>query len=178
MSSPAPGTSKGTSKHPAHRSPAHRPKTKTVAELHVRVEQQDGFEFRVRFDNPHWPELLVDEPPPLGKDAGPNASRMFAATIGQCLGASLLFCLARASVVVRSIDADVFVEVVRNERHRLRIPKVRVVLWPAVLEATDDLSRCIEEFQDHCIVTESVRQGVRVDVEVQPIVEGMEGPTS
>lgn len=149
-----------------------------MAELHVRIEQKDGFEFRARFDNPHWGDVLIDEPPPLGREEGPNASRLLGAAIGNCLGASLLFCLSRSAVDVRSIDADVFVEVSRNERHRLRIPKVRIVLWPTVAATSDELTRCIEEFQDYCVVTESVRRGIDVDVEVQPIVDGMEGPTS
>src|SRR5512138_3209023 len=33
----------------------------------VEVEQQEGFEFRVRFDWPQVAELLRDEPEPLGK---------------------------------------------------------------------------------------------------------------
>jgi hypothetical protein len=37
------------------------------------------------------------------------------------------------------------------------------------------VSRCLGLFEDFCIVTESVRQGVRVDVEVEtaPVVAGV-----
>ncbi|AKU98911.1 putative redox protein, regulator of disulfide bond formation [Labilithrix luteola] len=158
--------------------PGHSSERKPVAELHVRVEQMEGFEFRIRFDKEQWEELVVDEPPPLGKDNGPNATRILAASIGNCLSASLLFCLTRANVEVSSVDADLYIDVARNERHRLRIPRIRVTLYPTVPAITDELAKCIEEFQDYCVVTESVREGVEVLVDVEPMTEGLEGPTS
>ncbi|MCL2724284.1 MAG: OsmC family protein [Polyangiaceae bacterium] len=160
------------------KTPHNASTTKRVAELHLRVEQIDGFEFRIHFDKNQWTALLVDEPPPLGKNAGPNATRVLAASIGNCLCASLLFCLTRENVIVNSIDADVSIEVARNERHRLRIPRMRVTLWPRVPDASEDFARCVKEFQDFCVVTESVREGIDVLVEVEPIVDGLEGPTS
>ena len=42
------------------------------------LEQQEDFAFLIRFDK-DIPPLLADEPPPLGKDAGPNPSRLLAA---------------------------------------------------------------------------------------------------
>jgi organic hydroperoxide reductase OsmC/OhrA len=65
---------------------------------------------------------------------------------------------------------------VRNERGRLRIGAIRVKLAPDVApEQRDRVSRCLGLFEDFCIVTESVRQGVRVDVEVEtaPVVAGV-----
>ena len=50
------------------------------------LEQQEDFAFLIRFDK-DLPPLLADEPPPLGKDAGPNPSRLLAASVANCLSA-------------------------------------------------------------------------------------------
>ena len=42
----------------------------------VELEQQEGYEFRVRFDWPQAAELVLDEPEPLGRRRGPNAARL------------------------------------------------------------------------------------------------------
>src|SRR3990172_485221 len=49
--------------------------TNETLRFNLELEQQQGFEFLVRFD---WPvaELKLDEPEPLGKRAGPNAARL------------------------------------------------------------------------------------------------------
>lgn len=94
----------------------------------LHVEQIDGFEFRVKFDKDQFAPLLLDEPPPLGRDTAPNAARVLAAAIGNCLSASLVLCLKRANVAASGVTADVDVEIVRNESRRLRVGKVNVTL--------------------------------------------------
>src|SRR5689334_21397507 len=133
----------------------------------LRVEQIDGFEFRVKFDKEHFAPLLLDEPAPLGGDTAPNAARVLAAAIGNCLSASLVFCLKRANVAAAGISADVDVEIVRNEQRRLRIGKVNVTLHTDVAPDDPALKSCLGTFEDFCIVTQSVRQGIDVSVQVQ-----------
>ena len=58
---------------------------------------------------------------------------------------------------------------VRNERGRLRIGALRVRLAPTVADADRPrLARCFELFEDYCVVTDSVRDGVDIAVEVGP----------
>ena len=64
----------------------------------VRVEQVEGFEFLVKFDKEQFAPLRLDEPPPLGHDVAPNAARILAAAVGNCLSASLVFCLKKSNV--------------------------------------------------------------------------------
>ena len=44
----------------------------------ITLEQEQDFDFRVKFDWPDNAELLLDEPEPLGHRHGPNAARLVA----------------------------------------------------------------------------------------------------
>ncbi len=133
----------------------------------VVVERVENYEFRVRFDNPSFDEWTMDEPSPLGKDKGPNATRALAAAIGNCLTASFMFCLQRSKLMVDTIRAEVSPTVARNEEGRWRIQHVNVKVH--ITMAEDDpnrYQRCVDIFENYCIVTSSVRQGIPVDVEI------------
>ena len=141
-----------------------------VSRFKIEVEQVDGFEFRVRFDKPSYPELRMDEPAPLGRDNAPNPARILAAAIADCLSASLLFCMRRGGIAVLGMHADAEVEIVRNENKRLRVGRVAVRLRPKLNEYAEAQRVCVDMFEDFCIVTQSVRDGLKVDVEVVPEV--------
>ncbi len=131
------------------------------------VERVDDFEFRVQFDKPEFPELTLDEPSPLGQDKGPNATRVLAAAIGNCLSASLMFCLQRSKLVVDSLQAEVTPTTARNEEGRWRVHHVDVkILTKTAEEDPKRFQRCVEIFENYCIVTAAVRQGIPVNVEV------------
>lgn len=136
-------------------------------EFAVTLDLKDGYRFDVDFQQEGVPGLVMDEPDPLGAGAGPNAVRVLGAAIGNCLGASLLFCLRRSHIEVGSLRVDVTGTVVRNEAGRYRVGEVRVKLHPDVAAAdVEGMGRCLDLFEDFCIVTQSVRDGVAVQVEV------------
>jgi uncharacterized OsmC-like protein len=137
-------------------------------EFTIEMEQMEDYAFRVRFDNEQFPPLLMDEPAPLGKDSGPNASRVLAAAIGNCLSASLLFCARKGRVEIGPIRTKITVRTARNERKRLRIAGVRVEIDPHVAEPDRQQAlRCLDLFEDYCVVTQSIRQGIPVEVKVK-----------
>ncbi len=137
----------------------------------VTLSRVDGYKFEVDFGVEGVPRLLVDEPAPLGEGAGPNPTRMLAAAVGNCLAASLLFCLSKARVEVSDIKVRVEGTTARNERGRLRVEGLAVTLEPTLpAGATGALNRCSGLFKDFCIVTQSVRDGLDVDVQVKPVV--------
>lgn len=134
-----------------------------VGNFAISIERVNGYEFRVRFDKEHHPDLVLDEPAPLGRDTGPNAARILAAAIGNCLCASLAFCLSRSKVELLGLTSDVRVELVRNESKRLRIGQVDVTLHPELADQRS-LESCADVFEDFCMVTQSVREGIDVRV--------------
>lgn len=133
----------------------------------IRLERLDGYRFRADFGEPGIPPLVVDEGPPLGKNAGPNPSRLLATALADCLSASLVFCLARSRVEVGKLTTSATGTYVRNERNRLRIGRIDVVLQPELPGSEPaQVKKCLEMFEDFCVVTASVRKGLPVGVKV------------
>jgi organic hydroperoxide reductase OsmC/OhrA len=146
-------------------------------EFTVTMQLRDGYRFLVDFQQDGVPALLVDEPEPLGAGDGPNAARLLAAAVGNCLSASALFCLRRAHVQVHGMRTSVTASLVRNDQGRLRIGALRVRIDPQVDMADHArIERCLKLFEDYCVVTQSVRAGLDVSVEVKTTPEAIAGP--
>jgi organic hydroperoxide reductase OsmC/OhrA len=148
--------------------------SKTAAKFAIEVERVEDFAFTVRFDKPSLGELHLDEPAPLGKDSAPNPVRVLAAAVGTCLSASLLFCLKRAHQTVGALTSRVEVELVRNDNGRLRVGRIEVTLHPELAANGSELGACLDQFEDFCMVTQSVREGLEVHVKVEPSGRGAE----
>ena len=130
----------------------------------VKVERTLNYIFRINFGDP-IPNLITDEPQPLGNSTGPNPSRLLAAAIGNCLSSSLLFCLQKARVPVKGIKTTVKGTTVRNDKGRLRIVGFDVKIAPEYeIGYENQISRCTELFEDFCIVSKSVEQGIPINV--------------
>jgi uncharacterized OsmC-like protein len=131
----------------------------------LHLDRRERYEFAARFDWERAAPLVLDEPEPLGQRGGPNASRLIGAAVGNCLSASLLFCLEKAKQTVRSLHTDVVGTMMRNARGRLRVGKldVRITLDVAA-DQPERVNRCFELFEDYCVVTASVRKGIPVSV--------------
>ena len=133
----------------------------------VTLEQLSGFAFNVRFDGLDVADLLLDEPEPLGGSSGPNASRVLAAAAANCLSASLLFCLARAKIELDGVTTTVTGTLERNDRGRFRVAGLDVSLQlRGIPEDRARVRRCLSLFEDYCVVTASIRDGIPVTVAV------------
>ena len=139
-----------------------------VPSFTITLQQEQDFDFRVKFDWPDTPDLLLDEPEPLGKRHGPNAARLVAAAVGNCLSASLVFCLrSKFKQNPGPLRASVTGQLARNDHGRYRIGGLSVRIELAEdASALQHLERCMAQFEDFCVVTESIRHGIPVDVEV------------
>jgi len=133
----------------------------------IELDCIQDFEFLVKFAK-EYQDLTIDEPPPVGSDKGPNPSRLLAAAVGGCLSASLLFSARKLRVNITGLHADVAVRHARNEKGRLRIGNIDVKITPKIDEPDEQkFRRCLELFEDFCVVTQSVRKGIDVSVTVQ-----------
>jgi organic hydroperoxide reductase OsmC/OhrA len=133
----------------------------------IELVQQADYRFEVHFDNPAVPVLVTDEPAPLGGDAGPEPSRMLGTAVANCLAASLVFSMRKFKNAPDPIRATATVSMVRNEQKRLRVGRIAVDLHLGVpAAAIAMLDRILAQFEDFCVVTQSVRQAFPVDVRV------------
>jgi organic hydroperoxide reductase OsmC/OhrA len=136
-------------------------------QLRVTLTQVGEYSFNVAFDETAIPDLLTDEGAPLGEGRGPNPSRMLIAAIANCLSASLLFALRKYKNTPTRITADVRGTLGRNAEGRLRVQHVEVDLNLAdAAEEFEHIERILQLFENFCVVTESVRAGIEVAVEV------------
>ena len=136
--------------------------------IRISLEQESDYAFRVTFEDTDLDPLLTDESPPLGQGRGPNPSRLLLASIANCLMASFLFALRKQRNQPGKMRVQISANMVRNEKGRLRIPQAQVELQlPEGNETYQHLDRVLAQFEDFCIVTQSVRQGIEVQVTVK-----------
>jgi uncharacterized OsmC-like protein len=132
----------------------------------VHLTQVQDYRFDVHF-NPDVPVLLADEPAPLGEGLGPSPTQLLAAAVGNCLCASLLFAWRKFKQDPGTLACEVQCEVGRNAEGRMRVLGLQARLTMGV--AADKLEhrdRVLGNFESYCTVTESVRQGIPVQVSV------------
>lgn len=140
----------------------------------IRLKRVDGMQFRAEFDKEQFPPLMMDEPEnvPGGRDEYPNASRILAAAITDCLSASLTFCLEKSHAPLDDLEATTTVEIGRNDQGYWRVKQVDVELT-AGFEKLDETAlkrfeKCKEKFFNYCIVSASIKDGININVKVNP----------
>ncbi len=133
-------------------------------EFKLSLELLEDYKFVIDFGQ--FGEVISDEPEPLGSGEGPNPSRMLAASVANCLAASLIFALRKYKDDPGKVSADVSGKLERVDG-RWRITNIGVELFLGNdQDALPHLSQALEQFEDFCGVTQSVRNGIDVDVKV------------
>jgi uncharacterized OsmC-like protein len=132
----------------------------------IALVQQQDYQFDVQFGADIL-ALRVDEPAPLGQGLGPSPVQLLATAVGNCLSASLLFALRKYKQNPDPLRTEVTAEVGRNADKRLRVLGIHAKLHLGVEAASlERLDRVLAQFESFCTVTESIRQGIPVSVEV------------
>jgi len=134
----------------------------------VRVEltQQHDYRFDTQFGD-GIPLLTADEPAPMGSGQGPTPVQLLCAAVGNCLSNSLLFALRKFKQQPEPLRCTVEAEVGRNAEGRVRVLQINASLHLGVPAASlEHLDRVLAQFEDFCTVTQSVRQGIPVALQV------------
>ncbi len=133
----------------------------------VTLAQQHDYQFGVVFSG-GAPDLVADEPAPLGGGSGPSPVQLLAAAVGNCLSDSLLFALRKYKQSPEPLSCTIEARVGRNDQGRTRVLAIEASLRLGVPAASlQHLDRVLEQFEEFCTVTQSVRVGIPVTVHVR-----------
>ena len=133
----------------------------------VSLQLESAYRFNVDFGLQGVPTLATDATPPLGAGRGPDSERLLMAAVGNCLGASLAFSLRKFRNDVAGVEVAVSASLARNEQGRLRVHSMAVDLRLSEPAAgLRLLDRALAQYEDFCVVTQSVRTAIPVTVRV------------
>jgi len=136
----------------------------TANSFSVKLTLLENYLFQIDFGE--YGNLITDEPEPLGSGEGPNPIRLLAASVVNCLAASLMFAIRK----FKEEPGEIFAEITGNlERVDGRWRAQRLAVTLRLGKNADDIShmeRALAQFEDFCIVTQSVRHGIAVNVRV------------
>jgi len=133
----------------------------------ITVTQQNNYQFLVDF-GAALPQLLADEPAPLGVGAGQSPSHLLLSAVANCLSSSLYFALQKFKQDAGGITTTASARIDRNEENRLRVLDIAVTirLGKGAVEISQ-LDRILAQFEAFCTVSQSVRHGIPISVAVE-----------
>jgi len=136
-------------------------------EISITVTQQSNYQFLVDF-GAAIPQLLADEPKPLGAGEGPSPSHLLLSAAANCLSSSLYFALQKFKQDAGGITTTATARIDRNEENRLRVLDIAVTIRLGKDGADiDHLDRVLSQFEAFCTVSQSVRHGIPISVAVE-----------
>jgi len=133
----------------------------------VTVTQQNNYQFLVDF-GAAMPQLLGDEPAPLGAGEGPSPSHLLLSAVANCLSSSLYFAVQKYKQDAGGITTTASARIDRNEENRLRVLDIAVTIRLGKAGAEiGHLDRILSQFEPFCTVSQSVRHGIPITVAVE-----------
>ena len=133
----------------------------------VSLVLQEGFRFTVDFGLPGNSMLSTDVKPPLGEGGGPDSEQLLVSAVANCLSSSLLFSLRKFKNEGISMRTTARATLARNHQSRLRVSGIEVAIHLGVpAPSLRQLDRALAQFEDFCVVTQSVRAAIPVGVRV------------
>ena len=137
-------------------------------EIVTKLQVIDNYKFNAEFDLDYMPNLILDETKPDGEGTGPNPTRLLSAAVGHCMSSSLIFCLKKARVRINDLQTKITTNLYRNDQKRLRIKSIDIEIHLKVDEEDKQrVPRCLKLFEDYCTVTQSIRNGIKVNVNIK-----------
>jgi uncharacterized OsmC-like protein len=133
----------------------------------VGISLEKGMLFKCDLGQMKVKDCYIDEEHPEEANMeGPNPSRMLGMAILGCLSASFIFCLKKKEFKVDDLKAEAELTIARNEKGFWRVKKIGVNIKPKIddPDVKKRADQCKKMFEQYCTVTQAVREGIDVDV--------------
>jgi len=97
-----------------------------------------------------------------------HPTRMLGLALLGCLSASFIFCLKKRNLTLDDLKAEAELTIARNKKGFWRVKKIDVdidikISDPDTRKRAD---QCRKMFEEYCVVTQAVREGIDVEVNV------------
>ncbi len=141
-----------------------------VFQTRISVEWLEDLTFKLNFENPVLSEIFIDETHDVesAEAVGPDPSKLLLAAVMGCLNTSFAYCLKKARIPLKSMKAIGELTSKRNEEGFWRVTKLDIEVIPEIEieKGIPRMEKCMEIFHDYCTITQSVRQGIPVNVTI------------
>lgn len=136
----------------------------------VGIKLEEEMIFKCDLGHIKMNDLFIDEQHKKSIDKiGPNPSKLLASSVLGCLAASFAFCMQKKGFSLSDLDGKAVITSIRNEKGFWRIKKIDIKLNPNIdnTEMRKRADQCIKFFEQYCIISESLRYGIEIDVNLE-----------
>ena len=135
----------------------------------VRLKQEEEMIFKCDLGEIKMDKLYIDEQHDKNAEKiGPSPTKLLALSVLGCLTASFSFCLKKKGLSISDLNGQAIVSIARNDKNLWRVKKIDVKISPKIdtPELRKRANQCTKFFEQYCIISESVRNGIEVNLEL------------
>jgi organic hydroperoxide reductase OsmC/OhrA len=140
-----------------------------IKKLDVSITLEKEMIFKCELGDIKVEECYIDD---TNKDEvnmlGPNPSRLVGLAVLGCLSSSFIFCLKKRDFTLDNLKAEAEVIIGRNKKGFWRVKKINVNIDAKIddPETRKRADQCRKMFEQYCIVTQAIREGIDVELKV------------
>jgi len=135
----------------------------------IGIKLEEEMTYRCDLGKIRMEDFFIDETHKNYSDKiGPNPTSLLALSVLSCLAASFTFCLKKKGFTLKDLNGKAEVVIRRNEKGFWRIKSIYINITPKIddpnmLKRAD---KCMKFFEQYCIISESLRDGMEVNVKI------------
>ncbi|MFW9865332.1 MAG: OsmC family protein [Candidatus Thorarchaeota archaeon] len=136
----------------------------------VSLKQEEEMIFKCDLGQIKMDSLYIDEKHDKNSERiGPSPVKLLALSVLGCLAASFSFCLKKKEFLLSDLRGHAEVRIARNDKHLWRVKKIDVKIIPKIdtPELRKRADQCAKFFEQYCIISESLRNGIEVNFELE-----------